>query len=73
MEIFVWKSLETFRDRLGKVAGATRKFMSNRRTNRTDRRRSVTDGIIVTLSTREEKRRNRDRRQHEASFGLFAL
>ncbi|MDD5758861.1 MAG: hypothetical protein PHI06_07235 [Desulfobulbaceae bacterium] len=73
MEIFVWKSLETFRDRLGKMAGATRKFMSNRRSNRTDRRRSVNDGIIVTLSTREEKRRKRDRRQNEVRFVLFAL
>lgn len=73
VEISVWKALETFRDRLGKLAAAPRKFLANRRTGRLDRRRSVNDGIIVTLSTREEKRRNQDRRQREASLEKFAL
>lgn len=73
MEIFVWKALETVRDRLGKLAEAPRKFMSNRRANRKDRRRSVNDGVIVTLSTREEKRHNSDRRQNGLSWKPFAL
>ena len=73
VEIFVWKALETFRDRLGKLAAGPRKFAANRRTSRRDRRRSVNDGIIVTLSTREEKRRNQDRRQHEVNVEKFAL
>jgi hypothetical protein len=68
MEIFVWKALETFGDRLGKMAGATRKFLSNRRASKKDRRRSVNDGVIVTLSTRREKRRNSERRKIEVAW-----
>jgi len=63
MEIFVWKTFETFKDRLARLAEAPRKFKRNRRTNRKDRRRSVNDGLIVTLSTRKEKRHNQDRRR----------
>ncbi len=73
MEIFVWQALETFKDRLGKLVSAPRKFMSNRRASRKDRRRSVNDGVIVTLSTREEKRHNQDRRHQEAAWQRFAL
>lgn len=73
MEIFVWKTLESVWDRLGKLAAAPRKFMSNRRASRQDRRRSVNDGVIVTLSTREEKRHNRDRRQNAVTLQRFPL
>ena len=73
MEIFVWKTLETVRDRLSKLAAGTRKFKANRRASKVDRRRSVNDGLIVTLSTRKERRHNRDRRQHDASLDGFAL
>lgn len=73
MEIFVWKAFEMVRDRLGKLAAATRKFKSNRRASRQDRRRSVNDGVIVTLSTREERRLSTDRRHGEATWHPFAL
>lgn len=73
MEIFVWKAFEMVRDRLGKLAAATHKFRSNRRASRQDRRRSVNDGVIVTLSTREERRHNPDRRHSEAVWHRFAL
>lgn len=35
----------------------------DRRKNTVDRRRSVRDGVIVTLSTRKERRSGRDRRK----------
>lgn len=63
MEIFVWKTLCAVGDRLGKQAAATYKVRSNRRLCRHDRRRSVNDGLVVTLSTRPERRHNQDRRQ----------
>ena len=37
----------------------------DRRRNRTDRRRSVRDGIVVSLSHRKERRRQPDRRQSD--------
>ena len=44
----------------------TRKGRSvERRRNRTDRRRSVRDGIVVTLSYRKERRKQPDRRASE--------
>lgn len=73
MEIFVWKAFETVRDRLGRQAVAPRKFLSNRRTSRQDRRRSNNDGLIVTLSTREEKRHTAERRQNEVAWERFVL
>ena len=46
----------------------TRKGRSlERRRNRTDRRRSVRDGIVVTLSYREERRKQPDRRGSDES------
>ena len=73
MEILVWKAFEMVRDRLGKLAAATRKLKSNRRASRQDRRRSVNDGVIVTLSTRQERRHSTDRRHREATWQQFAL
>ena len=73
MEILVWKALETVRDRLGRLAAGHRKYKSNRRASRLDRRRSVNEGVIVTLSTREERRHNPDRRQIEVTTEGFAL
>ena len=73
MEILVWKALETLRDRLGKLAAGHRTFKANRRASRLDRRRSVNEGVIVTLSTRAERRRNPDRRQLEVTREGFAL
>jgi hypothetical protein len=38
----------------------------DRRKNTVDRRRSVRDGVIVTLSTRTERRSGRDRRKRSS-------
>jgi hypothetical protein len=74
MEIFIWKALSTIFDRRGKQIASPRKVRSNRRVSRNDRRRAEDDGLVVTLSTREEKRQNPDRRQtadeHEQHFTL---
>ena len=40
--------------------------LKNRRKNKTDRRRSVRDGIIVTLSGQPERRQQPDRRRSTA-------
>lgn len=71
MEIFVWKTLCTLSDRLGKQAAAIQKARSNRRLCRKDRRRSVNDGLVVTLSTREERRQNQDRRHASGTQGFL--
>jgi len=38
----------------------------DRRQNRTDRRQSVRDGVVVTLSTRKDRRKRPDRRKVDA-------
>lgn len=38
----------------------------NRRKNKADRRRAMRDGVIVTLSTRKDRRSGRDRRKRQA-------
>ena len=38
----------------------------DRRKNTVDRRRSIRDGVIVTLSTRRERRSGRDRRKRSS-------
>ncbi|WP_054032917.1 hypothetical protein [Desulfatitalea tepidiphila] len=38
----------------------------DRRQNRTDRRQSVRDGVVVTLSTRNDRRKRPDRRKVDA-------
>ncbi len=38
----------------------------DRRKNAVDRRRSIRDGVIVTLSTRKERRSGRDRRKRSS-------
>jgi hypothetical protein len=40
-----------------------RRRIKDRRKNRVDRRRSVRDGVVVTLSNRKERRSGRDRRK----------
>ena len=40
-----------------------RKKKSERRKNRQDRRKGVRDGVIVTLSTKKDRRVQRDRRR----------
>jgi len=39
-----------------------RKKKLNRRKNKQDRRKGVRDGVIVTLSTKKDRRRQKDRR-----------
>lgn len=63
MEIFIWKALGMVREKMSKLSVAPRKERGNRRTNSRDRRRSVCDGLSVSLSTREDKRKIPDRRR----------
>lgn len=41
----------------------TRRRKVDRRKNRQDRRKSVRDGVYVTLSTKQDRRRQKDRRR----------
>lgn len=43
---------------------AKKKRQPERRKNKQDRRKSVRDGVIVTLSTKKDRRRNKDRRKN---------
>ena len=70
MEICIWKALGMVKDRASKQGITPRKERGNRRTNRQDRRHSVSDGLCVSLSTREEKRKNPDRRRQTADGEL---
>jgi hypothetical protein len=40
-----------------------RKKNADRRENKQDRRKGVRDGVIVTLSTKKDRRRKKDRRK----------
>lgn len=40
-----------------------RKLKRERRRNRQDRRKDVRDGVVVYLSVKNDRRKNRDRRQ----------
>jgi hypothetical protein len=42
---------------------ARKKKNKNRRKNNQDRRKSVRDGVIVTLSTKKDRRNHKDRRK----------
>jgi hypothetical protein len=42
---------------------AKKKKKKNRRKNKQDRRKSVRDGVVVTLSTKTDRRAPRDRRR----------
>jgi hypothetical protein len=44
-------------------ASGKRGPIRNRRKNRVDRRSSVRDGVVVTLSTRKDRRSGKDRRR----------
>lgn len=73
VEILLWKTLATVKDRLDKLIVPSRKVRSNRRVSKKDRRRSVNDGLVVSLSTRVEKRKNPDRRHHDAETPHFQV
>ena len=51
--------------RTTRVPGKRSTFAEKRR-NRTDRRKSVRDGVVVSLSYRKDRRTGPDRRQAEA-------
>ena len=42
---------------------ANNKQKKDRRKNKQDRRKSVRDGVVVTLSTKQDRRVNKDRRK----------
>lgn len=63
MEIFVKKTSDTLQDRRGEQGKKPKKFKFDRRRSRQDRRQSVLEGVVVSLSSREEKRKQQDRRQ----------
>ncbi len=42
---------------------AKNKQKKDRRKNKQDRRKSVRDGVVVTLSTKQDRRVNKDRRK----------
>jgi len=43
---------------------AKNKQKEDRRKNKQDRRKSVRDGVVVTLSTKQDRRARRDRRRN---------
>ena len=43
-----------------------KELLRDRRKNKVDRRQSVRDGVIVTLSTRKDRRSGKDRRKRPA-------
>lgn len=43
--------------------GSGKQKKADRRKNKRDRRKSVRDGVIVTLSTKKDRRANKDRRR----------
>lgn len=53
---------EEHKKRATRVAPRKATFLE-RRQNRTDRRKSVRDGVVVSLSYRKDRRRGPDRRQ----------
>ena len=42
---------------------SSRKKKADRRKNKRDRRKGVRDGVIVTLSTKKDRRKRKDRRR----------
>ena len=63
MEIFVSKTSDMVQDRQAKQPKKPKKNRSDRRKNRSDRRQSGQEGVVVSLSYREENRGQQDRRQ----------
>jgi len=55
---------EERKKRVTRVSAKKSKFTEKRR-NRVDRRKSVRDGVVVSLSYRNDRRVNPDRRQSE--------
>jgi hypothetical protein len=71
MDILIWKTFGTVSDRQGRKTVEPQKVRGERRISRRDRRRSVSEGLVVSLSIREEKRQNPDRRHSAAEEPHF--
>lgn len=66
MDIVIGRTADVNRDGAKKrdpSHGAKQKKKVDRRKNKQDRRKSVRDGVVVTLSTKKDRRTNRDRRK----------
>ena len=50
------------------VYDSTKKKKEDRRKNKQDRRKSVRDGVVVTLSTKTDRRAPRDRRRRNTDL-----
>ena len=46
-----------------RAGNSSRKKKADRRKNKRDRRKGVRDGVIVTLSTKKDRRNKKDRRR----------
>jgi len=63
VEIFITKTSDLIKDRQREPKKKPRKNQFDRRRSNLDRRQDGQDGVVVTLSSREEKRQQLDRRQ----------
>ena len=52
------------KDKKRRSAPKDQKMIKERRKNKVDRRRGVRDGVVVTLSTQPNRRKNPDRRKN---------
>ena len=69
MDIVIGRTGHVNRDSShGKGSGQSfqKKKKANRRKNKLDRRKGVRDGVIVTLSTKKDRRLQKDRRKKGA-------
>ncbi len=58
---------DSARENAPQYYGSGKKKKIDRRKNRRDRRKSVRDGVIVTLSCKNDRRVRRDRRKKQSS------
>jgi len=66
MDIFIGHTIPVNRDRANQrdpSESAKKKKKEDRRKNKQDRRKGVRDGVLVTLSTKKDRRKQRDRRK----------
>ncbi len=67
MDIVIGRTTSVRRDgsqKSNSYRNGIRKRKVDRRKNQQDRRKSVRDGVYVTLSTKEDRRRQKDRRKN---------
>ena len=65
MDIVIGRTAPVNRDRTNQrdPSDSAKKKKEERRKNKQDRRKGVRDGVVVTLSTKKDRRTNRDRRK----------